>query len=325
MQDLNFEDYVDLSGSGIGQPRKEVSPEDEFFHSVYICGRDRENHRQIVEQNGKLQIRGVDYNKDEVHMIITHVKKVRINSKFDLTQQRTVISCGSKLNTNPWVGTSGRNCASRKDRVNIPECAECKHNIVVFGVLCDNKEGRIKIGADGKPVFCFFVGKGIKWEDVNTHLTTLAEQEITPIFTLVTDKSIKWEKENLDFSKRVVTVIKVSYKRSRFNNNLLQTFSFDTGAKLTTQQIVSLIEVAKKINPKVDEKLDRLIGSKLTDQSEVKVNEQTMSQTSIPQPTMDIPSMANQTKVNDVKPKDEVAAPITDAPVESYSFDNISW
>lgn len=316
---LNYEDYVDLSGSGIGQPKKEVPPEEDFFHSIYICGRDRENHKQIVEKNGKLQIRGVDYNLDEVYMIVTHVKKVRINSSFDVTKQRNVITCGSKLNTNPWVGTSGRKCATAKERVAIPECKECKHQIIVFGVLCENREGRLRIGEDKKPVFCFFVGRGIKWEDVNSYLTTLAEQEITPIFEPVTDKSIKFEKENVDMSKRVVTVIKVGHKRSQYNNNLLQTFSFSTGAKLSNKHIVSLIEVAKKTVPKVEEKLNKLVGITGSDSEE---ENQPQTEESAPAPlTMDIPSMENN-KTPEPTPTKEV---ITEAPEENYSFDDVEF
>lgn len=324
---LNYEDYVDLKGSGIGQPKKEVSPEEDFFHSIYICGRDRENHKQILEKNGKLQIRGVDYNLDEVYMIVTHVKKVRINSSFDISKQRNVVTCGSKLNTNPWVGTSGRKCANAKERASIPECKECKHQIIVFGVLCENKEGRLKIGEDKKPVFCFFVGRGIKWEDVNNYLTNLAEQEITPIFEPVTDKSLKFEKENVDMSKRVVTVIKVGHKRSQYNNNLLQTFLFDTGAKLSNKHIVSLIEVAKKTISKVEEKLDRLIGVKGSEGDEEAQTQADESSTPAAAPlTMDIPSMENTNKVKpEETPTETPKEIITEVSDEAYSFDDIEF
>ena len=77
----NFEDYQDLSGTGYqggGGAGEQVAPEDEFFHSVYISGKPRDNHLGIKELTGKLQVRGVEYNLDEVNLVITHTKDILI-------------------------------------------------------------------------------------------------------------------------------------------------------------------------------------------------------------------------------------------------------
>ena len=73
----SFEDYQDLSGVGFqGGSGEPTAPEDEFFHSVYIAGKTRTNHINVEEKVEKLQVRGVQYNLDEVNMIITHTKDI---------------------------------------------------------------------------------------------------------------------------------------------------------------------------------------------------------------------------------------------------------
>lgn len=259
----NYEEFADLNGTGINIPKKEtIAPEDEFLHSIYICGMDRKNHKDITELNGKLQIRGVDYNLDDVNMIILLVRKIRVNKKKDSDGKTNIITCGSKLNTNPWTGTSGRKCPSAKERLLIEECKDCKHQIVVIGMLCDNSSGRPRFDSNNKPIFCFFVGRGIKWADVNQYLVDEDSKEITPIFTPVSEKSLKFEKENIGKSKRVVTNVGVAYKRSPRNNQLFQTFKLTEGIELSSKQVLSLLEVSKKILPQVDEKLDRIVGIK---------------------------------------------------------------
>ena len=74
----SYEDYAGLGETGFGGAREPVKPEDEFFHSVYIAGQTRINHINKEELAGKLQIRGVEYNKDSVCFIITHIKEVLV-------------------------------------------------------------------------------------------------------------------------------------------------------------------------------------------------------------------------------------------------------
>ena len=72
---MSIEEFADLATTGYqgGGGGEQKPPEDELFHSVYIAGKTRKNHINIEEQSGKYQIRGVQYNLDEVHFIITHV------------------------------------------------------------------------------------------------------------------------------------------------------------------------------------------------------------------------------------------------------------
>ena len=72
-----IEEYTDLMVTGYqGGSESQVSPEEEFFHSVYISGAVRKNHIGIEEKTGKFQVRGVEYNLDSLNMIITHTKEV---------------------------------------------------------------------------------------------------------------------------------------------------------------------------------------------------------------------------------------------------------
>ena len=90
----SFEDYQDLAGVGFqGGSGESTSPEDEFFHSVYISGKTRKNHINVEEQVGKLQVRGVQYNIDEVNLVITHTKDIL--AKIVNEQGRDNIKCFS--------------------------------------------------------------------------------------------------------------------------------------------------------------------------------------------------------------------------------------
>ena len=75
MEDYNVEDFVELSETGF-ESREPVAPEDEFFHSIYIAGQNRKNHIGIEEIAGKLQIRGFQYNLEEINIVITNVKEI---------------------------------------------------------------------------------------------------------------------------------------------------------------------------------------------------------------------------------------------------------
>ncbi|MCK5607706.1 hypothetical protein KAR91_37825, partial [Candidatus Pacearchaeota archaeon] len=72
---MGVEEYAELYATG-HESKEPTKPEDEFFHSCYIAGNSRKNHLDITEEAGKLQVRGVDYNKEKVCMVITHTKQI---------------------------------------------------------------------------------------------------------------------------------------------------------------------------------------------------------------------------------------------------------
>ena len=139
----SFEDYQDLAGVGFqGGGGEPVAPEDEFFHSVYIAGKTRKNHINVEEKSGKLQVRGVQYNLDEVNMIITHTKDVLAKIKNE--QGRDNIKCFSyKEGSAPWFGTSQLADGSKRpcpltsaERAANDFCNECRAQILVAGIYC---------------------------------------------------------------------------------------------------------------------------------------------------------------------------------------------
>jgi len=79
-----FEDFSDLEGASAslgGGGAERTAPEDEFFHSIYVSGKSRKNDTGVKEEGGKLQIRGVTYNHEKLHMIITHTKDIKLKEK----------------------------------------------------------------------------------------------------------------------------------------------------------------------------------------------------------------------------------------------------
>ena len=107
---MSYEDYADLMGTG-HESREPVKPEDEFFHSVYIAGTTRKNHINVEELAGKFQVRGVQYNLDEVNMIITHTKDIL--AKIVTQNRRDSIECFSfKPGAPPWYPPRAAVCVS---------------------------------------------------------------------------------------------------------------------------------------------------------------------------------------------------------------------
>ena len=103
---MSFEEYQDLQGTGFqGGGGDPTPPEEEFFHSVYISGKSRKNHLNIEEKVEKFQVRGVEYNLDKVHMVITHTKEIL--AKIEQERGRDTIKCFSfKEGQPPWHGTN---------------------------------------------------------------------------------------------------------------------------------------------------------------------------------------------------------------------------
>ena len=253
----SYEEFLDLTGTGVGI-KKQLAPEEEPFHAIYICGEERQNHKDITELVDKLQIRGVDYNKNEVFLIITHVIKPNVNRIFDKVKRSWEFVCSSRKDSTPWVGSSGRKCVTAKEKVPGHYCTECRQWIILFGILCENKSGKIWVGPDGKPEYAFISNHGMSWEPINSYLIEVASEEIDPIFEPVTPESEKWEKENFDNSKRVVTVITTGKRKSNFSTHT--DFSYEKGSAIPKGQLIKLAEIAKSIKSGIAEKLDRIIG-----------------------------------------------------------------
>jgi len=253
----NMEEFVGLAGTGY-ESKQATKPEDEFFHSVYIAGATRKNHIQVEEKAGFLQIRGVQYNLQEVNMVITHVKEVL--AKVKNTARGETVECFSfKSGQAPWHGTSKlqngsfRPCGSNSaERAANEYCSICKSQIIVAGIFCDSN-GKPVIDEDKKPVMIFIRGKGTKYGNVSSYLSDLSKEDLDPMFTPVTDESRKFEKDVVN-NKRFLTKITIGEANSSFG--VKKVFTLEKSVKLPNESVMIILHIAKNTLPKFEEKFD---------------------------------------------------------------------
>lgn len=239
-------EFDDLRGTGY-KPPENIPPEEEFFHSVYIGGITRKNHIGVFEEAGKLHIRGVQYNLNEVCMIITHVKPVLI--KKEKLNDRDKVVCFSYQNTNPWRGRTGQICPTNRDeRDSTVECNGCRSEVIMAGILCD-KNGT-PILNEGKPIFVFVRGRGIRSPNVYKYLKEIAETEMNPPIFPDDPTLEKLVAQN----KRHVTVITVTTTNSKFG--IKNVFGFDFGQKLNDDFVKDVLRIQKKTISQFNEKFD---------------------------------------------------------------------
>lgn len=248
-----FEGYQELYETG-HENKEPVAPEDEFFHSIYIAGAERENHVGVTEQIGKLQIRGVEYNKDKVHFIITHTKQILAKITRNSTTGRENVECFSyQTGGPPWIGTSGRTCGiNSAERAADQFCNSCRAQMIVAGLYCD-ENGKPYLSETNKPTFIFIRGKGMKYSGVAEYLNEISKMELDPIFKPETDESKKFEKAVVN-NKRFVTEVVVTEAKS--NYGMKKVFSLKTGTKLPNQTVMDILKVAKQTIEKFNDKMD---------------------------------------------------------------------
>lgn len=252
-----FEDFQDLDGTGF-ESKEPVKPEDEYFHSVYISGVQRKNHIGIEEKIGKLQIRGVEYNLDEINMIITVIKDVLVKTKT--VGRKESLECFSyKQGEPPWFGTSKleggaqRQCGNTSvERAANAFCADCRSQILVAGIYC-KPDGSPLLNEERKPVFVFLRAKGMKYSNVSEYLNELFKLELEPIFTPETEQSRKFEKSVVN-NKRFVTKISVVEVPSNFGPR--KVFKLDRAQELPRKTVLEILKISKKLLPKFEEKFN---------------------------------------------------------------------
>lgn len=314
----NYEDYADLSSTG-HESREPVKPEDEFFHSVYISGQSRKNHIGTVEEAGKFQIRGVEYNLSEVNMIITHTKDVL--SKETQSGGRANIECFSfKPGAPPWYGTSRlqsgdpRQCPQTSaERAVNDYCNPCRSQIIIAGLYC-NPDGSPILSEENKPIFIFIRGKGMKYSNVSNYLGDLYKMDLTPIFEPVTDQSQQFEKKVVN-NKRFVTNITKGQATSKYG--IKDVFELKTGAELPTDVVMKLLDASKKTLEKFNDKFDwstRAASSTGYGQQEQEQDEKVL--------TLDdsSPSTETQTESSTEEPQQS-----EEKPKQVFSFDDVNF
>ena len=253
-----FEEYTELMDSGY-RGAEVVAPEDEFFHSIYISGKTRKNHIGVEEQTGKFQIRGVQYNLDEVHMVITHVKDVLLN--VQQKQGKDQVVCFSfKKGSPPWYGTSTlpdgspRSCPQTSaERAANSFCNTCKSQIIVAGIYC-KEDGSPVLTEDKKPIFVFLRARGMKYRNVADYLNELYKEDLSPIFTPVTEQSKMFEKTVVNH-KRFVTKITKGQETSSYGN-VVNVFVLERGVELPKDTVLSILKLSKQTFEKFNDKFD---------------------------------------------------------------------
>lgn len=251
---IDFSEYSELVGEGGFEVKTPVNPEDEFFHAVYISGQQRQNHLGETEIPGKLQIRGLKSNLDEINMVITHVKSVLVKS-VRTKEGRENLECFSyQYGQYPWKGTSGNTCGKNStDRAANPFCSICRSQIILTGIYLDEKTKKPFI-VNGNPVYVFVRAKGVKYGNVANYLADLARKDdLEPIITPVTEESKKFEKSQVNH-KRFVTRITIGKERT--NYGMKDVFSLETGPKLAVKDVKNILDRSKETMDKFKEKFD---------------------------------------------------------------------
>lgn len=256
----SFEDYQDLSGVGFqGGSGETTTPEDEFFHSVYIAGKTRTNHINVEEQAGKLQIRGVEYNLDEVNVVITHTKDILATIKNE--QGRDNIKCFSyKDGAAPWFGTATLPDGSKRicpltsaERASNDFCNACRAQILVAGIFCDANGSPI-LTEQKKPIFIFIRGKGMRYSNVSEYLNDRFNEDLTPVFEPVTEQSKQFEKSVVN-NKRFVTKLTKSEATSSFGNTV-NVFELSKGIEIPTAAVLKILSLSKDTVEQFNSKFD---------------------------------------------------------------------
>ena len=257
---MSFDDYSDLSTTGFYGGGEQTPPEEEFFHSVYIAGTTRKNHINIEEISGKYQIRGVEYNLEEVNIVIVQVKEVLANIKREKDKDK-VLCFSFKDTAPPWHGTSKmidgspRECPTTSaDRAVNDFCNTCRNQIIIAGIYC-KPDGTPILTEDKKPSFVFIRGKGMRYSNVSNYLRDLyKEEDLKPIFEPVTSQSTAFEKSVVN-NKRFVTNLSIGSAASSFGNNV-SIFELKRGTALSKEEVLNILNVSKQILPKFNEKFD---------------------------------------------------------------------
>jgi len=249
---MSYEDYAGLYATG-HESKEPIKPEDEFFHSVYIAGVQRKNHVGIEEQIGKLQVRGVEYNKGTVCMIITHTKQVLAKIARNQQGKETVECFSYQEGGPPWKGTSGRQCGiNSAERAAVDFCNACRAQMIVAGILCD-ESGKPALTEENKPTFIFVRGKGMKYSGVAEYLNEMSKLELEPLFEPPTEESKKFEKAVVN-NKRHVTCITVGQANSQYG--VKNVFELAKGAAIPKQNVMEILKIAKQTLEKFNEKMD---------------------------------------------------------------------
>jgi len=256
----DFSEYAELGEVGFQGGAEQVAPEEEFFHSVYVSSSNRKNHINITEQVDKFQIRGVQYNLDEVNMIITHTKEILTKVKTERGKDTT--ECFSfKRGEPPWYGTSKlpngqqRQCPQTSPERAVNDfCSSCRAQIIVAGIYC-KADGSPILTEEKKPIFVFIRGKGMRYSNVSKYLGDLySDDKIQPLIQPATDQTRAFEKAVVN-NKRFITNITSTKEQSQYGNSV-NVFVLNRGIQLDKNTVEKVLQLSKQTLNKFEEKFD---------------------------------------------------------------------
>lgn len=261
---MSFEEYQDLQGTGFqgGGGGEQKTPEEEMFHSIYIAGKTRMNHINVEEKIEQFQIRGVEYNLNQVNMIITHTKDILAKNVTEQNRDKTV--CFSYKNTDPWQGTTQveggamRLCpATSPERIANSFCNGCKAQILVAGVYC-SEDGMPILTDEKKPIFIFLRGKGMRYSAVSDYLNDRYQEDLPSVIekdpTKITEQLKAFEKEVVN-NKRYVTKITRDSATSSYGRDVY-IFKLEKTIPLDDNAVMKILKLSKATVEKFNEKFD---------------------------------------------------------------------
>lgn len=313
---MSFEEFGNLSQTGF-QNREPTRPEDEFFHSVYISGISRKNSSGITEQAEKLQIRGVEYNLESLNMMIIHTKVIL--AKLKIEDKKEVLQCFSYQEGLSPKGTSGITCGKNAaERATNDYCVNCRSQIIMAGIYC-NEKGDPIADEQGKPIFVFLRGKGMKYSAIADYLSECSKRDdLEPFFNPATSESLKFEKAVVN-NKRAVTKIGIDTVDSKYG--LKRVFKLQIGESVSNKSTMDILKLAKRTLDKFNEKMNWANNMTYVD-NEKKENESKDSLTKVPEST---DTIENETVSEEKKVEKKEETPKKQSEDDKFSFDDIAF
>lgn len=317
---MDYNEYSNLAGVGFKGAPDATAPEDEFFKSVYIAGKTRKNHINVEEQAGKLQVRGLEYNLEQVYMAITHTKEILVREPD--AGARGLYSCFSfKSGNAPWHGTTfledgrQRPCPPTSAERSVNDyCCKCRGQILVAGIYCKPDGTPVMDANTGKPVFVFLRGKGTKYGNISDYLGEMYKLDLPPVFEPSTPQSLEFEKQVVNH-KRFVTKITIGKYNTQYGDKDI--FVLEKGPQIEISSVKNILQIAKQTVEKFEEKFDWSRNA----------------QVAAPQADGVLPMDANNQETSDQQNSNTTESESTseneeqkeEKPKNTFSFDNIEF
>jgi len=264
---VKYEKYVSMSdtrNSEVYEGKDDVAWEDEFFHSVYVLSKAREE-KKIGKKlfGGTLQIRGVDYNLEEVYML-PYFKRVTMGKETQVNNSKYKV-CFTYADFDVegnQISTSGFHCyPTRSMRDEVQWCANCRSRIIVVGFLC-NANGEYILDDNKKPINIFISGTGSKFGDISEYYFETKNLPVPFLFDEPTDESNAQEQNYFNMFRRIIKITPTErdvYKGPNTPPGTPDTrigYKLEAAGDIDKALIEKLMDYAVKIDTELRDKFD---------------------------------------------------------------------